>query len=72
MTRQMGAVARIASSHRAKRMHVHLPKVTARALRWDAVQPVTGAFCNGHVLLCDGEEHEFAGSGLYLANLVVD
>lgn len=31
-----------------------------------------GAFCNGHVLLCGGEEHEFDGPGLYLANLVVD
>lgn len=31
-----------------------------------------GAFCNGHALLCDGEEHEFDGPGLYLANLVVD
>ncbi|ASW23749.1 hypothetical protein BPSOL_0742 [Bifidobacterium pseudolongum] len=31
-----------------------------------------GAFCNGHVLLCDGEEHEFAGSGLHLVNLVID
>lgn len=44
----------------------------ARALRWVAVQPVTGAFCNGHVLLCDGEEHEFAGLGLHLVNLVID
>ena len=31
-----------------------------------------GAFCNGPVLLCGGEEHEFDGPGLYLANLVVD
>ena len=31
-----------------------------------------GAFCNGHVLVCGGEEHEIDGPGLYLANLVVD
>ena len=44
----------------------------ARALRSVAVQPVTGAFCNGHVLLCDGEEHEFAESVLHMVNLVID
>lgn len=31
-----------------------------------------GAFCNGHVLLCDGEEHEFAESVLHMVNLVID